>query len=40
MRITQTFESKADRDGGVASGADQGMEACYAQLDLLFSQPS
>jgi len=39
MRITQTFESKADRDGGVASGADQGMEACYVQLDLLFAQP-
>jgi uncharacterized protein YndB with AHSA1/START domain len=39
MRITQTFESQADRDAGLA-GAGEGMEACYAQLDLLFTQPA
>ena len=33
MRITQTYESKEARDGAIASGMDQGMEACYAQLD-------
>lgn len=35
MRITQTYESKDARDGAIASGMDQGMEACYAQLDAL-----
>lgn len=33
MRITQTYASKADRDGALASGMDEGMEACYLQLD-------
>jgi uncharacterized protein YndB with AHSA1/START domain len=33
MRITQTYASKEARDGALASGADQGMEACYKQLD-------
>jgi uncharacterized protein YndB with AHSA1/START domain len=35
MRITQTYKSKADRDGALASGMDQGMEACYQQLETL-----
>ena len=35
MRITQTYQSKEDRDGALASGMDQGMEACYEQLDAL-----
>ena len=35
LRITQTYNSKDDRDGAIASGMDQGMEACYAQLDAL-----
>lgn len=35
MRITQTYKSKEDRDGALASGMDQGMEACYQQLDAL-----
>ena len=33
MRITQTYDSKEARDGATASGMDQGMEACYQQLD-------
>src|SRR5688572_26641465 len=31
MRITQTYDSKEDRDGAIASGMDQGMEAGYKQ---------
>lgn len=38
MRITQTYESKDARDGALASGMDQGMEACYLQLDALLAQ--
>jgi uncharacterized protein YndB with AHSA1/START domain len=33
MRITQTYDSKEARDGAMASGMDEGMEACYQQLD-------
>ena len=40
MRITQTYVSKDARDGAVASGMDQGMEACYKQLDTLLAQPA
>ena len=35
MRIMQTYASKEARDGAIASGMDQGMEACYKQLDAL-----
>ena len=35
MRITQAYDSKADRDGAIASGMDQGMEAGYQRLDAL-----
>ncbi|HET7539625.1 MAG TPA: SRPBCC domain-containing protein, partial [Polyangiaceae bacterium] len=35
MRITQTYASKEARDGAIASGMDQGMEACYQQLDAV-----
>ena len=35
LTITQTYNSKEDRDGALASGMDQGMEACYQQLDAL-----
>ena len=35
MRITQTYDSKEARDGAIASGMDQGMEACYQQLDAV-----
>jgi uncharacterized protein YndB with AHSA1/START domain len=35
MRITQVYGSKDDRDGAIASGMDQGMEACYQQLEAL-----
>ena len=35
MRIMQTYASKEARDGAIAAGMDQGMEACYKQLDAL-----
>lgn len=35
MRITQTYNSKEERDGALASGMDEGMEACYQQLDAV-----
>lgn len=37
MRITQTYDSKEARDGALASGMDQGMEACYQQLDAVLA---
>lgn len=37
MRITQTYASKEARDGAIASGMDQGMEACYQQLEALLA---
>ena len=40
MRITQTYDSKEARDGAIASGMDQGLEACYAQLDAMLTQPA
>lgn len=38
MSITQTYNSKEDRDGALASGMDQGMEACYRKLDELLGE--
>ena len=38
MRITQAYDSKDARDGALASGMDQGMEAGYKQLDELLTQ--
>ena len=38
MSITQTYNSKEDRDGALASGMDQGMEACYQQLDAVLDR--
>lgn len=38
MRITQTYESKEARDGALASGMDQGMEAGFKQLEALVAQ--
>ena len=38
MRITQTYDSKEARDGAIASGMDQGMEACYRNLDAVLDQ--
>ena len=38
MRITQAYRSKEDRDGAIASGMDQGMEAGFKQLDALVAQ--
>jgi uncharacterized protein YndB with AHSA1/START domain len=35
MRITQTYAWKEARDGAIASGMDDGMEACYKQLDTV-----
>jgi len=40
MSITQTYNSKEDRDGALASGMDQGMEACYQTLDALLGERS
>ncbi|MFZ4574632.1 MAG: SRPBCC domain-containing protein [Phycisphaerales bacterium] len=40
MRITQVYVSKEARDGAVASGMDEGMEACYKQLDAVLTQPA
>jgi len=40
MRITQAYPSKDARDGAIASGMDQGMEAGYEQLDAMFAQPA
>lgn len=40
MRITQVYASKEARDGAIASGMDQGMEAGFAQMDAMFAQPS
>ena len=37
MRITQTYASKEARDGALASGMDEGMEACYKQLDAVLA---
>jgi uncharacterized protein YndB with AHSA1/START domain len=39
MRITQTYAAKDARDGAIASGMDQGMEACYRQLEALLARP-
>jgi len=40
MRITQVYGSKDERDGAIASGMDQGMEACYQQLDAVLARPA
>jgi uncharacterized protein YndB with AHSA1/START domain len=37
MRITQTYAWKEARDSAIASGMDQGMEACYQQLEALLA---
>jgi hypothetical protein len=38
MRITQTYGSKDARDGAMASGMDEGMEACYQQLETVLAE--
>jgi uncharacterized protein YndB with AHSA1/START domain len=38
MTITQTYASKEDRDGALASGMDEGMEACYQKLQALLAE--
>jgi uncharacterized protein YndB with AHSA1/START domain len=40
MSITQTYQSKDDRDGALASSMDEGMEACYQKLDALLGERS
>ena len=37
MRITQTYAAREARDGALASGMDEGMEACYKQLEALLA---
>jgi uncharacterized protein YndB with AHSA1/START domain len=39
MSITQTYASKEDRDGALASGANEGQEACYQKLEALLAPP-
>jgi uncharacterized protein YndB with AHSA1/START domain len=38
LRITQTYLSKEERDGCIASGMDEGMECGYVELDALLAQ--
>jgi uncharacterized protein YndB with AHSA1/START domain len=40
LRITQVFASKQARDGAIASGMDEGMEACYERLDAVLAEPA
>ena len=40
MRITQVYRSKEERDGALASGMDEGMEACYQKLETVLAQPA
>lgn len=37
MRVTQVYESKEARDGAIASGMDEGMEACYERLEAIIA---
>jgi hypothetical protein len=37
MRITQAYDSKDARDGAIASGMDQGVEAGFKQLDAMLA---
>lgn len=37
MRMTLAFDSKEARDGALASGMEQGMEAGYKQLDAMLA---
>jgi len=39
MRITQLYDSKDARDAALASGMDEGMEACYKNLDDVLCAP-
>jgi len=39
MRITQAYDAKEARDGAIASGMDEGMEACYERLEAMITQP-
>jgi uncharacterized protein YndB with AHSA1/START domain len=39
MRITQVYDSKQARDGAIASGMDQGMEACFARMEEMVAKP-
>jgi uncharacterized protein YndB with AHSA1/START domain len=38
MQITQTYAWKEARDGALASGMDEGMEACHQQLEALLTR--
>ena len=40
MRITQAYDSKETRDGAIASGMDEGMEACYERLEAMVTRPA
>ena len=38
MKLTLTYNSKQERDGALASGMEQGMEAGYKQLDTMLAK--
>jgi uncharacterized protein YndB with AHSA1/START domain len=38
LRITQTYKSKEERDGALATGMNEGMEACYQKLEALLGE--
>lgn len=38
LRITQTYLSKEERDGALASGMNEGLEACYQILETLLGE--
>jgi uncharacterized protein YndB with AHSA1/START domain len=40
MRITQAYDSKDARDGAIASGMENGMEAGFKQMDAMLAQPA
>lgn len=40
MRITQVYDSTEARDDAIASGMDEGMEACYQRLEALIARPA
>ena len=40
LRMTQVYDSKDARDGALASGMDQGMEAGFKQLEAMCARPA
>ena len=40
LRLTQVYDAKEARDGAIAPGMDEGMEACYVRLEAMVTQPA